>query len=964
VSAICVATIAAAQTKTFDIPAEDAAKAIPEFGRQAGVLISAPVSQLHGVKTHAVHGALDRRAALEILLTGTGLAVALDTGSAIILHRADTGAVGSPSGPEPTVATNADAATDIIVTGTRIRGAGPIGSEVIELKRDAITAQGYSTLADAVRTLPQQVNAGPNEQTSAFGTAGATQYASANSTGGTAINLRGLGANSTLTLLDGHRLTTSGTAGNYYDISNIPVVAIDRIEILADGASAVYGSDAVGGVVNIVLRKDFSGAETSADYGFANGFWRTSVNQVVGAKWDSGHAILTYQHLQQSDLSAGSRSYIRSDLRPFGGTDQRSLYYGQPGTISVGGKTYAIPAGQNGVGLSSSSLVAGTSNAFDPYPYYDIEPSKRQDAFLAVVSQNITDNLEFFAQGMGSFRHTRQQLTPARSVLTVPRSNAYFVSPSPTATSESVYYYFTNELGSQRYVSYQQDYGGTGGFRLKLPHDWVTDVSGTYSREHLVEDALGQVNSYYLNAALASSNPATAFDPFGDGSANSASVINAITGHTHYNYSTVSEGVNGQADGPLFHLPAGDVRVALGAEWRRESVAQNQLLYTYTASPIVPAGLVNLSRQVTAGFGELIVPVISPAMGFGPVRRFSLSAAVRTESYSDFGQTTNPRFGAELELPAGLTLRGSYDTSFQAPLLIQRIQSIYSGESATVSDPRSPTGQSLVLLRIGNDPNLQPETAKEWSAGGTWAPPGIKGLKIDASYFHIDFSNRVGAPSNYAVMLQQESIYSSLITRNPTAAQVAAVQNVSSFLGTPVNPASVAAILDIRSRNEARQLTDGLDMSVRWTHAAFGGQFNASFSGTRLFNDKIAVNPSAPLIQFVDNAFYPTSWKTRSSLGWEGHGFGLSTYLNWQNGYKYVTATGAIPIHSYTTLDLAMNVDLSKLGSRYLKGTKLTISVQNAANARPPFINVPGGYDSINASAMGRYVGLHISKDW
>jgi iron complex outermembrane receptor protein len=117
-------------------------------------------------------------------------------------------------------------------------------------------------------------------------------------------------------------------------------------------------------------------------------------------------------------------------------------------------------------------------------------------------------------------------------------------------------------------------------------------------------------------------------------------------------------------------------------------------------------------------------------------------------------------------------------------------------------------------------------------------------------------------------------------------------------------------------------------------------------------------------VQFVDNAFYPTAWKTRSSLGWERGGVSLAGFLNWQDGSKFVTSTGTQPMSAFTTVDLDLNIDFSQMGQRALRGLKLTVSAENLLDANPPFINVPGGFDSINASPLGRFVSVRLARTW
>src|SRR6185312_2712852 len=202
---------------------------------------------------------------------------------------------------------------------------------------------------------------------------------------GLGINLRGLGVGATLVLVDGRRQPLAGLYGAFVDVSAVPSTAIDRIEVIPDGASALYGSDAIAGVVNIILRHEFEGAETVGRYALGDGEGdETLVSQVLGHHWESGHAILDSQYTDRTAISVASRDYVANpDRRPQGGGDFRSID-ANPGNI-LDPRTflpaYAIPQGQNGRSLSVSDLLPGQVNLQSPLLGMDLYPQRTTHSF-------------------------------------------------------------------------------------------------------------------------------------------------------------------------------------------------------------------------------------------------------------------------------------------------------------------------------------------------------------------------------------------------------------------------------------------------------------------------------------------------------------------------------------------------------------------------------------------------------
>jgi iron complex outermembrane receptor protein len=302
--ALATAGAAAAQQRTFNIPAESAIDSIPEFARQAGLQITTPDDQLVGVQTPAIKGQRDARQALKELLAGTGLRVISDNGAVIVLHRG--GEAAGPPG-EAGAAAAASQVRELVVTGTHLRGLSGQASPLIVIGSQQIATSGYVDAAEIVRNLPQSYGGGYNA--SAFDAGGSSS--AYNPSGSSTANLRGLGSDSTLTLVDGRRLAAADIQ-SASDISLIPVGAIERVEVLTDGASAIYGSDAIAGVVNFILKKHYDGLQTTALYGDTTqgGGQLEQLGVLAGKDWRSGNVLISYQFENSKPVFSQQRSYV------------------------------------------------------------------------------------------------------------------------------------------------------------------------------------------------------------------------------------------------------------------------------------------------------------------------------------------------------------------------------------------------------------------------------------------------------------------------------------------------------------------------------------------------------------------------------------------------------------------------------------------------------------------------------
>lgn len=944
---------------SLNLPAQPLADALRGLALASGQTVLADAAVIGSRPAPQVRGMLTVGEALSLLLAGTDLeSVPVADGYAI--RPAHAGRVGEGTPPQ---------SSEIIVTGTRIRGRAPAGAHVIALDRTMIEQSGLATTQAVMATIPQNFGGGANE-----GTVGFTQRNNAGSNigYGASVNLRGLGTTSTLTLIDGNRLALGGGGGTFVDLSLIPTSAIERIEVLADGASAIYGSDAVAGVVNVRLRRSFEGAETSLRTGMADGFTEFQASQLFGRKWSTGHLMAAYEYYERGRLGSEDRAYATEDLRRYGGPDYRQAY-ANPGTIiAADGSVYGIPKGQDGRNLPPSGLIAGVANLGDGRTKTDLLPRTRRHAAVAALEQEITPAITLRVSGFYANRASAQRYFALNSPVTVPVTNPFYVDPIGTGQPVSVTYDFREDLGVPVNEAHVTNWATTASLEAKLGA-WVAEAYGSYSAEHDRLLTTNEVNSARLALALADSDPATAFNVFGDGSHTSAATIAKVRGSTLQFQRSRQITAGFKFDGPLFTLPGGALRLALGAEYRAEAFGSSEVYDDFSVTPIASGrDGYPLSRHVFAGYAELLAPIIGPEQGIAGVHRLDLSVAGRIERYSDFGTTTNPKVGVTWEPVEGLALRGVYGTSFHAPGFFDTRQGPGLSQIVPlpVGDPSSPTGSSNVVALFGNNPAIGPERARTLTAGFDLRPLAMPGLAFSMTWFDVRYRDRIFNPAVDAfTFLAQRQRYASLITANPSAATLAALYadpNFANPFGIPAS--SVAYVIDARNANLARTHLDGIDFDLGYRIPLGGGSVDLGASGTWLFHLSQQVTASSPSVEALGTIGNPVRYRLRGRAALQLGTFSFAAFVNHTAGYSNTAVTPSEKVANWTTLDVQIAKSFGAADG-WMKGTRLSLSVTNLFDRDPPYVNnrtpySASGFDPEQASAAGRVIALQLVKAW
>ena len=945
-------TNALAANPIFSIPAQDLSAALKAFAAQSGVAIVASADLVKGRPSGAAIGALSPDVALDDILRGSGLRAEKIGGAFVV--RAD--------------APSMEADDDIIVTGTRIRGAAPIGSPLTVIDRKAIEDSGRTTVAGYIETLPQNFGGGPSE--AGFGTS-VRNGSSDNAGYGSSINLRGLGTESTLVLFDGNRPALGGVSGSFADLSLVPATAIDRIEILTDGASAIYGTDAVAGVVNVRFRKRLDGFETEFTSGTAGGaYHQVQAGQAVGKRWSTGGAMLAYQYDHHGALAGDSRRVSTEDLRPFGGPDLRSTF-SVPGTlIAADGSVYAIPTGQDGRALTAGELLPGQENRTDQRRYDDLLPRQTTHSIYAAADQELGRGVTANASLLYARRRfaSVNQANATRDPVTVPVSNPFYVDPIGTGEPVTVDYDFAPEVGRYREKGSVSALTSSASLSGKLG-DWHVELGGAYGRQAEHNHGINALSDARIADALADTDPATALNVFGDGSANNPATIAAIRATTSQRDRYRVWSTSLRADGALFDLPAGPVKLAVGAEHRDE-----RFVYVFTTTQYSTDPLVEIApgtpghRRIDALYAELSVPLFNAANAFPG--RLDASLAARTDRYSDVGRTTNPKAGIRWQPLPGVALRGSYGTSFRAPSFTENVGTANNYTLPVyLEDPASATGQTAVIAKLGNAPNLKPERATSWTAGVDLTPTVVPGLTAKASYFNIAYRDRIGsANADYAMFLLQRNVYGGLIQDHPDAATVAALYAAPQFQNPfGIAASAIGAIIDLETLNLSRVTVRGIDLDVNYARPLDGGTATLGITGTRLLAIDQRLTASAPADDVAGTFDNPVKLRLRGDAGWGKGGFSTNLFVNYTAGYTNQLVLPSEHVASWTTID-------GQIGYRFanaspLAGARIALSALNLFDRRPPYVrnsvfDSTLAYDPGQANALGRVVSVQASFSW
>lgn len=860
--------------------------------------------------------------------------------------------------------------SDIVVTGSRIRrqdlaGVGP----ATVVTAEQIQNTGIVNIETALQRLP--ANAGfAGNQTSAYWT---------NNGYGTAqVNLRGLGIKRTLVLLNGRRLVAGGTGANSSpDLNMIPVVALARTDVLKDGASAIYGADAMAGVVNLVTRTDYEGLGLSVRQGITergDGSDLTA-DLLWGIRNDRGGFMAAVTYQKTSAVNMASRAPC-------------SLAETTPGSLScvnsastIGGRA-VLPNGQQ---INFNQVPGGNGNFYEPYspakhnfnsnPFLNaVSPVERvSTAFFADYA--LTDGIQAFGEFLYTFRKSNQIATPGTlRNLSIPASNP----TNPTGQNLVLAQRRLAEPGARHFFQETDTWQGTFGLRGKLANDWAWEVAGSFGRNTAVDGSTNIANlervANTLDRSKCSSTAGAAIpcgDYLGFGDL-TPQVLDYILFTSRDRGGNELGTVTADLNGDLFSLPAGAVSFATGVVYRREKGWRDP-------DPLTVLGVANVNQQdpisgsstAKEAYLELSVPVLANTAF---AKALTLDGAVRYSDYNLFGSDWNYKLSADWVVNDSIRLRGTYGTGFRIPNVPELFGGVSEG-NLTTTDPCSRYTSSgnvaliancqasgvpanytqlgtTILTTVGGNQSLRPESSTTWTVGTVISPRGIiPGLSLTADWFDIKIKDAIRAipgSTKLAVCYASQNLshpFCSDFTRSALTGEV--------------------TYLSAQPINTGREEMNGLDLGLVYSGAV--GEVKISLDLNMTYLNKYVVNPfpgGAPIYfdGFIGggNGGYP-KWRGYGVLTAEKDGISATWSTQWiGKATDFNASAGDIgyrtPNVFYHNLQLAFAID---------EKTRFQIGADNLFDRKAPYIQsfTDANTDTMTYDLLGRrfYAGFRTA---
>ncbi|NDI86372.1 TonB-dependent receptor [Undibacterium crateris] len=831
----------------------------------------------------------------------------------------------------------AQEAERVVITGSNLRVTQKEGAAAVQvISAKDIRDSGKTSVADVLRSISANSGNSYNEQ-----------YTGSFSAGTSGLSLRGIGQKNTLILVNGKRVSSYATAQNiqdvFVDLNSLPMAAVQRIEVLKDGASSVYGSDAVAGVVNIILYREFTGTELTVQGGqSATGTGQSEQSALLQTGWGQlnkdGYSIsLSVDAQKRSKLQQSDVSWLRdADFR-----DQQNgslgwvatNYFGSDPTRTLGGVQGPLQL------LPYSALTPGKTGqvlAYNPAPYRTLIPGIERVHTALSGTYQINADTQAYAEWLHSYSRADQTFSAPLSVssnlrawnnanqslttipVVLPVGHPNNPGSTPLAFSATLF-----DLGPRLKTDRVTFYRALAGIK-GYTSGWDWDLSAGKSSSVMVETVANFVNRYVFQQVLADGSY-----NFADQSKNSEELRNRLRLSTRRPAQSELTTVDLSASSELWTLPAGKVGFAGGAQWRREAMDSQTSTAVLSGTELRPAiNIINGQRDVSALFGELSVPL---------VKDLNLNLAGRYDHYSDFGNAFSPKASLRYQAADWLLLRGTASRGFRAPSFPEITKST-SVSYGSVTDPRDPLTpnqpRGVTNITIANAA-LQPERSDNLNFGIVIAPSANTSLGID--YYRITQKGVIGTESADTI-LASEKTRPEKVTRDEQGR---------------------ITTLYRQYRNQGNREVSGLDLDIRQ-------RFQSSDWGQLTLNGQLSyvlrfaepLSAGAELTEGAGTNYFGSipKWRGVSSVNWTKAAWSNTLIWNYVGGYEQKSASNETVV-AFSSLDLTTSYKLSP-------ATTLSLLVQNLTNRRPSWDSSTSFFDITQADPRGRFVSLKVQHQF
>jgi outer membrane receptor protein involved in Fe transport len=812
---------------------------------------------------------------------------------------------------------------EVVVTGSRIARAGDFesASPVDVIDRTSIEKAGFANLQQLLEKLPANGNG-------AFSTRGNNQDSTAN--GAASISLRGLGADATLVLVNGRRVAISAFAEsittNFVDINSIPVAAIERVEVLKDGASALYGSDAVAGVVNIILRKDFDGLELAGSFGQTteSGYDEQNYSAVWGFGGDDNNVTFIFDYFKNSTLENVERGTLGSaNQTPQGGEDFRSSR-GYPGRFFVDDVIERDPACPPG----DIAGATGNTCVYDFGIWNLLVPEAERGGLMMMAHQDFGNGAQLFVELAAQHNNSKAQGAPTPldegAGLTVPTTNPG--NPYVGATTLGISRYRTVDAGPRTWHIETDNLRGVVGVRGEFG-DWDYEVAMQRARsetEQSGDRSDGWVRTDFLQQQI----NLGAYNPFG-ATQNPQDVIDQITTSLVRRGKAELTMYDASLSGSLFEFGDDAVRMAAGVEYREESVAdvpddQFQRGLIFGTESVSAAG----SRNSWGAYVEFAVPLF---------KGLDLSAALRYDDYSDFGDTTNPKLSLRYAPIDSLAFRASWGTGFRAPSLAQ-VGLGPSQESRFFTDTFGCADNTVycaatdyVIVFTGN-PDLRAEESESFNVGVSFESAGFS---ASLDYWDITQDDKIDEAIGFTYQEECDDQASTICIR-----------------GTPLAGDELGPLQQINATfdNINKQSVNGIDIEASYHFDVGGGRLGFGLIYSHMLDfERVELGPNGDFVtrDLTGEYEYPEDRATLSA-DWDNEKWGVRAAVNYIGSFQDMPDSNfdTVPDYENDTRDVGSMTTVNLQGRfNFTEDIKFLLSVDNAFDEAPPFAIGDGNND-------------------
>ena len=860
--------------------------------------------------------------------------------------------LGLPLATMPAVAQDDEGElTPVVITGSNIPTVeleGP--SPIVRIDREEINRSGAETVGELLRRLPQN-NSGSYDE----------KFQNSFAPGTSGVSLRGLGMAYTLVLVDGRRLGNHSMAQNittaFSDLNGVPMAVVERIEVLLDGASAIYGSDAVAGVINIITRDNFEGVEINAGYSnTADSDMGTQRYSITGGTVsENGNAWINVDYMQRNSLQHDDRDYAASaNQGPAGGYDFRSSS-GNPGSIKIlpGSENgyesgfYQVPAGSTGTPTAEEIIGAPGVNRFDYNPWMTLTPEYERYGASGRINYNVTDYATAFVQTTYRNIKVHQEMAPTPAFGDL-NADTWGILPASNAFNpfgeDTTFRHRLIEVGPRLFDIESDIFRILPGVKFDIGDSWQAETAFLYNKIETVDFGQNFVSSDALSDALASSDPATAYNIFGAGlGINSPAVLDGLRVNTLRRAESELRMFDVKAAGDIFELPGGTVALAVGAETAKEETSDIGDSLSMANKIVASGGTSNAgSRSREAGYAEFMVPIIGEDNRVSGIHSLGLQAAWRVEQYSDFGSADNPKVGLKYQPHERVLLRGTYQTAFRAPGL----QQLYMGQTIAhpfLLDPARGDGGMQYKTISGGNPDLTPEESDSYSIGAVIdiPMPENMSLSVSVNWSQVELENQITS-LGAQYMLSNEELFGNNIIRNEQtdADRVADNPGPDGKFGTEENPelgdddiangGVPGSLKHINNAylNLANVNVEVLDISIDYGIDTSVGYFGVDLRAAHMESYEYQARPTDSFEELVGSYTVP-ELRGNLSVWWNYDKYSAGATINHVDSFDQLY--GVIPeVDSHTTLDLQATYDLTD-------NSRITVGALNVTDEDPPW---------------------------